>query len=127
MEKTYTLRSLCADDLVPMMNIVKTIGVKDIRACFATDKIMKLLAEKGSAENVETAIGVDVVADIVQLLVERLPDCKNDVYALLANLSGMKQKDIASLGLGTFGAMVADVIRDPEFKDFFTQLAGLLK
>jgi len=49
------------------------------------------------------------------------------LYQFLAGLSGMTEKEIAALPLGTFTQMIVDVFKKEEFSDFFQVVSGLLK
>ena len=53
--------------------------------------------------------------------------CKNDIYALLANLSGVKEKEIAKLPIKTFTGMIFDLVKKKEFADFFQDAVKFLK
>ena len=52
---------------------------------------------------------------------------KIELYQFLAGLSGMTEKEIAALPLGTFTQMIVDVFKKEEFSDFFQVVSGLLK
>lgn len=131
MNTAYTLRGLNADDLFDVIKIVNKIGVKEVKNCFAAADVQKMLADVGENENTNdgmiATIGMHVVMEVAGLVVERLPDCKPDLYRLLANLSDMEEKDIAAMPAGMFFAMIVDVIKHPGFADFFQQLVGLFK
>lgn len=127
--KAYELRNLTAEDIFPMFRIISKIGVKEFKSCFESDEVMKAIAtsgEDGSA-NITTAVGLTVMMEVVNLLVDHLPDCKNDIYQFLANLSGMQKDEIAALPMMTFIEMIVDVIKKEEFKDFFRVVSKLFK
>jgi hypothetical protein len=137
-EKTYELRNLEADDLFIMISIVNKIGIKEFKACFESDDVKaavlnmaKKADENGDAEADEGAdvvsVGISVALDIASILMANIGKCKNDIYALLANLSGMKEKDIAKLPIKTFTSMVIDLVKKEEFTDFFQDAVKLFK
>ena len=137
-EKTYELRNLEADDLFIMINIVNKIGIKEFKACFESEEekaavlnMAKNTDEGADAETDESAdvvsIGVSVAFDIATILLANIGKCKNDIYALLAQLSGMKEKDIAKLPVKTFTGMVVDLVKKKEFADFFQDALKLLR
>lgn len=137
-DKTYELRNLEADDLFIMINIVNKIGIKEFKACFESDEVKtavlnmaKKTDESEAAETDENAdvvsIGVSVAFDIATILLANIGKCKNDIYALLANLSGMKAGDIARLPAKTFTSMVVDLVKKEEFADFFQDAVKLFK
>ena len=137
-EKRYELRDLMADDLFIVVNIISKIGVKEFKACFESEEVkaavlsvMKKTDGDGKArtygEGDIVSIGVSVALDIAAILMANIGKCKSDIYALLSNLSGMKEKEIAKLPLKTFTDMIFDLVRKKEFADFFQDAAKFLK
>lgn len=137
-DKTYELRNLEADDLFIMINIVNKIGIKEFKACFESEEVktavLNMAKQNDESEATETdentdvvSIGVSVAFDIATILLANIGKCKNDIYALLANLSGMKAEDIAKLPAKTFTSMVVDLVKKEEFADFFQDAVKLFK
>lgn len=137
-DKTYELRNLEADDLFIVISIVNKIGIKEFKACFESDDVKaavlnmaKKADENGDAEAEEGAdvvsVGISVALDIASILMANIGKCKNDIYALLASLSGMKDKDIAKLPVKTFTSMVIDLVKKKEFADFFQDAVKLFR
>lgn len=131
MAKAYTLRTLTADDMFPMFNIVSKIGIREIKNCFspATTRAMldSLKGDDGDREEKINAVGVMIGMDVLSVIMERLPACRDDLYQLLSQLSGMDKKEIGALPMPTFAEMIIDVIRKEEFRDFFGAVSKLLK
>lgn len=117
--ETLTLRRLRADDLFTMMRILSKIGVEDLRAALPGKTTIQRVREGN--ESVET-VGVTVALTIAGKLLERLPDCKNEIYALLADVSGKTPAEIAALDMSTFAESVFDLMASEDFRDFFTRL-----
>ncbi len=137
-EKTYELRNLEADDLFIMISIVNKIGIKEFKGCFESDEIKTAIKNmtKGKDETADesaddsadvVSIGISVALDIATILLANIGKCKNDIYALLANLSGMKEKDIAKLPIRAFTSMVIGLVKKEEFTDFFQDAVKLFK
>lgn len=135
--KAYELRDLVADDLFPMFNIISKIGFREFKACFDTDEIRGVIknltsdAEKKGKqmgkEDLATAVGMSLVFDIAGVILSHMADCKNDIYLLLSQLSGMSVEDISKLPMVTFMEMVMDVVKKKEFLDFFQAAVKLFK
>ena len=127
--KAFELRNLTADDMFPMFQIISKIGVKEFKKCFESADVKK--AVKGMASKDDqvdmTAVGMAVAFDLAGLIVSNLPNCKDDIYLLLSQLSGKKVKEIASLPMVTFVEMVIAVIKKEEFSDFFQAVSKLFK
>lgn len=122
--KTYELRPLTADDVFPMFKIISKIGIKEFKACFDSPDVKKAIANGGADLN---AIGLSVAIDVAGLVIDHLPNCKDDIYLLLSQLSGMAKKEIATLPMLTFTEMIIDVVKKDEFKDFFQRVSKLFK
>lgn len=137
-EKTYELRNLEADDLFIVINIINKIGIKEFKACFESEEVksavLNMAKKTDDSTDAETddgadvvSIGVSVAFDIAAILLANIGKCKNDIYALLAHLSGMKEKEIAKLPVKTFTSMVVDLVQKEEFADFFQDAVKLFK
>lgn len=129
-EKTYTLRKLTAEDVFPMLKIISGIGLKEFKGCFENEElrtaIRNLNAEKEEGAEIDTtALGLMVAVDIASVIISNVPKCKDDIYTLLSGLSGMSKKEIAALPMNVFLAMIVEVVKKEEFKDFFKDAAGL--
>ena len=127
-DKAYTLRNLKADDMFSMMRIINKIGLNDVRECFNSVELKQAISSKeGANDEVVAAVGMQVMFDVATLLVGKLPECKTELYAFLASLSGMKENEIADLPMTDFFNMIMDVFKLESFKDFFQRVAGSFK
>lgn len=141
-ERNYKLRALCADDIFPMVNIISKIGIDNMADCFdpkeMVDMMNSLVSTSDEADGKESSndamadivtkqIGIKVIMKLVGLLLKNLGKIKKELYQFLAGLSGMSEKEIATLPLGTFTRMIVDVFKKEEFSDFFQVVSGLLK
>lgn len=141
-ERNYKLRALCADDIFPMVNIISRIGIDNMADCFdpkeMADMMNSVVSTSDEADGKESSndamadivtkqIGIKVIMKLVGLLLKNLGKIKKELYQFLAGLSGMSEKEIATLPLGTFTQMIVDVFKKEEFSDFFQVVSGLLK
>ena len=125
-ENKIELRKLEAKDIAPMASILSKIGMKEIKACFSPDDIQGLASGK-SAEDVAAAVGFTVVFDIAGVIFGNYEKCQDDIFKLLASLSGKSKEEIAKLPLDTFFEMIVEVVRKEEFKDFISVVSKLFK
>ena len=129
--KAYNLRDLEADDVFPMFQIISKIGIREFKSCFESENVKKLVAEAASGktggDEMKAAVGVAVAFDIASVILSNIGKCKDDIYQLLAQLSGMTGKEIGKLPMMTFVEMIADVIKKKEFSDFFQAVVKLFK
>lgn len=134
-ETTFELRELKSSDIFPMFKIMGKIGFKDFKDKLTpenTKQIMTVFSENKEGEETSkddllAFVGVNLVADILEVIVSNLPSCEQDIYTLLAGLAGMKPKDIANLPMVTFTEMIVAVVKKEEFKDFFRVVSKLFK
>lgn len=129
-DKAFELRQLTADDIFPMFQIISKIGVREFKSCFASEEVRKAIMDMASGAKDQanvSAVGLTVAVDIAGVIISNLYKCKDDIYQLLSQLSGMKTKEIASLPMTTFLEMIVAVVKKEEFKDFFQGVTKLLK
>ena len=143
-ERNYKLRTLCADDIFPMVKIISKIGIDEIADCFDAKEMSEIMEAMKPTEDEETEeaeentadktnelltqqIGIKVVMKLVGLLMKNLGNIKGDLYKFLAGVSGMEEQEIAKLPLGIFTQMIIDIFKKEEFDDFFGVVSGLVK
>lgn len=125
-ENKIELRKLEAKDIAPMASILSKIGLKEIKDCFNPDDIQELASGK-SAEEAAAAVGLTIFADIAGVIFANYDKCQDDIFRLLASLSGKSKEEIASLPMDSFAEMVIEVVKKEEFKDFFKVVSKLFK
>lgn len=74
--------------------------------------------ENGTEVNLHE-IGVEVVMNAVQTILERYEVCEKEIFVFLSCLSGMSASEIETLGFSQYASMLIDVSKDSEFSDFF--------
>lgn len=128
--KAFELRDLTAEDIFPMFQIISKIGVREFKSCFESETVRKAIEEMGSSAEDQSklnAVGLSVAVDMAGVILSNVHKCKEDIYQLLAQLSGMQKKDIAALPMQVFIEMIIAVVRKDEFKDFFKGVTKLFK
>lgn len=129
-EKGYTLRPLCSKDVFPMSKIISKIGINEFTKCFQSEEIKGLIASMqgdNTPDDSATIVGISVALDIANVILGNLSSCEQEIYSLLAGLSGMTKKQIETLPMNTFFEMVIDVIKKDEFKGFIQVVSRLFK
>ena len=125
---TFELRNLKADDMFLMFRILSKIGFSDMKETLTPEKVKEITSAFKQGENGEdmsTFLGFNIMFSAVEIITKNLPSCKNEIYSMLASLSGMTATEIADLDMVTFTEMVIAVVRKEEFKDFFKAVAKL--
>lgn len=129
MTKAYKLRTPTLDDLFPMVEIIKKIGFEEIEKCFSrenTEKIIANINDEGGKVDMN-AVGYQIGTKIFGVIVRNLSVCKDDIYQLLSQLSGLTISEVGALPLPTVWKMLKELINGDTFKDFFTEATALAK
>ena len=127
--KAYKLRTPTLDDLFPMVEIIKKIGFEEIEKCFSRDAKEKILNELTGEEkeiSVDT-VGEKVGMKIFGIIIRNFSACKDDLYVLLSQLSGLTIQEVGLIPLPTLFKLIKEFIKGDTFKDFFTEAAELAK
>lgn len=145
MNKPYTLRALTAEDIFPMINIVRKIGLHEIKNILNEETVNKIVgnvvgmvskqrstADENGDDNTNSmaAIGVSVLPtllDVADIVLGNVSKCETDLYKFLASLSGLAVDDIKKLSLADFAEMILDVVQKDDFKDFFKVVSKRFK
>lgn len=132
-EKSYVMRELEGDDAFLMISILSKIGIERLRRCIETNGIktavqimMNSNMDEKAKEEEMNKISVVVILEIASAVLERLPECRTEIYTLLAQVTGAKYDEIAHMKLIPLTKMIKEFFRKPEFSDFFTEVIELL-
>ncbi len=117
-EKPYTLRNFKDGDLIPLLRILRKLGLKSFKKAFLQITDGKSIKE----------VGIDVVIDMADIMIEALDSEKaaDDIYNLYSSLSGIPVKDIKEMEFGTLPMMILDSFQAARNTTFFMVLAKLL-
>lgn len=121
----FELRTLNATDIFPMSTIISKIGINEFKKCFESDEIKKLIKCQGKGN--EAVVGVAVALDIGGVILGNLHKCENDIYSFLARIANVKLDEIKALSMGEFAELIIEVVKKPEFRDFFSVVSKLFK
>lgn len=141
----YVKRKLAVGDLMPVIQIIKKIGIKDFKKCFTgvdisgfqsnKDTAKEDLAETSENEAQEVAgkesafekIGFSVALDVVDVLLTNIPKCEHDLYAFMASMCCVTEDELKEYPISAFVDILFEVFTAEEAKDFFTHAARLMK
>ena len=129
-EPVYTFRMLEGPDVFPMFKIIGKIGINDFSACFGKEAVQKLLVTLGTEDgvkNLPVALGVSITMELVNIVLNNISNCEQDIYQLLSRTSNLTVEEVQKLDFVTFTQMVLDFIRKDEFKDFIKVVSVLFK
>lgn len=146
-EKPYKFRKLNSTDLFPMIKVISKIGIDELTQPFDRDAINEIIGagkqeedkEVQEDESVETDeklrkkedsyffVGVKIALKVANKILERLPSCEQEIYSLLAGVSGMAVKEVKNLEINIFMEMILDFVTKEEFADFFRVASKYIK
>ena len=115
-EKPYTLRRLNDEDLFTVVEIIGIALPEEAKAAFAQSVADGNVTKRGGA----------VAFDIVKFIMKNIKACKNEVYSLLSDLSGIPADEIRKMPFGTTPKMLKEIFENEKDSDFFTELSKLL-
>lgn len=124
-ENPYPLRKLSSKDVFIFSTILKQIGYAELKECFHSDDVKKLIRKPGKSSVDE--IGLSIMLDISTVVISNLASVEDSIYQLLSHLSGKTKAEIANLDAEIFIAMIIDVFKQDGFINFFKAVARLLK
>ena len=132
-EKSYTMRELEGDDAFLMISILSKIGIDRLKQCLETNAVrsaVKIMTENSTdakaKDEAMNSIGIALMLEFASTVMERLPECRTEIYTLLAQVTGAKYEEIAHMKLIPLTKLIKEFFRKPEFPDFFTEVFGLL-
>lgn len=123
--KPYTLRPLCDEDLYTILDIIAKVCPEDLQPIFikAMDKFTKKEEEAGDdkdmLEKLANDFGMDVVMELGLIIIRNLKTVKDDVYALLADMTGLSVDAIRKMPFGTTPRMIMDMVKSVKNQSFF--------
>lgn len=129
--KSYELKKLTTKNVFSLVRVIKKFGIEDFKKCFFNQNVQKLFIEKKEegADNdklLET-VGMEVAFDIANIVISNLPNCEEEIYDFLSQVSNLSKKKVEDLPMNEFFEMIIDVVQKEEFKDFFTLVSRFLK
>lgn len=129
--KSYELKKLTTKNVFSLVRVIKKFGIEDFKKCFFNQNVQNLFVEKKEegADNdklLET-VGMEVAFDVANIVIINLPNCEEEIYDFLSQISNLSKKKVEDLPMNEFFEMIIDVVQKEEFKDFFTLVSRFLK
>lgn len=124
-EKPFTLRPLLDEDLYTILDIIAKVCPEDLQPIFTkamgkfTEREAEANGDKSIIEELANDFGMDVVMELGLIIIRNLKKVKDDVYALLSDLSGIPADKIRTMPFGTTPKMIMAVVKDIRNLDFF--------
>ena len=112
--KPYTLRKLKATELFPMLNIFRKIGFKRFTEILQNDDIKNIIAGLKNGEIADDMlIGIgSIVFELLEVILDGAVNCENELFTILANVSGKKVEEVKQLDLDVMISMIIELVKD---------------
>lgn len=126
----YTIRKPKAKDLPVACKVIKGIGLKNIAKCFSNEDIetlKKSIAGEKVTDEMLNKAGLMVMLSIGDLIFEKMEDVQTDLFRFIANLTGLKVKEVEDLSLTDLANIVIAIVKEPDFSDFIKVVLKLSK
>lgn len=145
--KPYELHTLNAEHVIPMVSIIRKIGISKIKNIIPENAIKDAISLfvdgakkvvstedeeeiKRSKEETLAEIGVSILPtafDVLELILESLEKVEADVFNFLSSVSNLQPEEVKHLPLPDFAEMILDVLHKKEFKDFYMVVSKFFK
>lgn len=126
-EKPYTFRRLSTEDIFPMFKVIRKLGLKQFQENGGVKDIILKFVDSGTEKVNPTALGIDIVLEIAFIFVDNLPNCEQELYALLSQTSNLSVEEIKKQDMAITFEMIVDFIKKDEFGDFIKVVSKLFK
>lgn len=130
----YTIRTLNAEDIFPVVNIISKIGISEIKKSFNGAAIHSLVKdvkkEKGKDVDNDTLtkeVGVSIFFDFAEIVLKNLGKCKEEIFEFMSSVTSISVADLKTLSPAEFMEMVIAVFKKNEFKDFMRVVLKFVK
>lgn len=116
-ERPYTLRKLKDGDLIPLLGLLRKIGLREFKDVFVS------ISNGGSV----TEVGVGVALNMGDVIISKLEGEAGDaIYDFYSTLSGIPVEEMKEMEFGTLPMMIYDSFNEVKNTGFFKVLAKLL-
>lgn len=117
-ERPYTLRKLKDSDLFPLVKLLRSIGLKEIK---------KVIEDVQGADGKSfDEIGKGVVFEMADVVISNIENHENEIYSFWSELSGIPVDDMKEMEFGTLPLMIYDSFLEVKNTTFFKVLFKLL-
>lgn len=147
MTKNYEFRTLNSKDLFLIIKLVKKIGLDNLSKVLDNEHIKDIVnqfinvevtesdnTQNDNAENKSNEndakflqIGMAIMLEVGQVIIERLDACENELYDLLEATSNIKKKELYTMDMDVFIGMVIEFVQKEDFQRAFQKVVSLFK
>ena len=110
-----------------MFKVIRKLGLKQFQENGGVKDIILKFADSSTEKVNPTALGIDIVLEIAFIFIDNLPNCEQELYALLSQTSNLSVEEIKKQDMAITFEMIVDFIKKDEFGDFIKVVSKLFK
>lgn len=125
----YPMRTLGAEDIFPMVNLIKKFGIENFKRLLDSKDIKKAIDENGDVnmEQLGAIVGLTIAVDIAVIVIENIGKCEAETFEFLAKVTNLKNEEVRAIPLDEFAQLIIDFVNKKELRGFFSVVSKLLK
>ncbi len=122
-ERPYTLRRFKDGDLFLLLNILKKIGIAEIKKAFLDNVTKKTEETEETEETAYISADMNTAFAVADVLINNLVKVEEEIYSLYADMAGMTVEELKNMEFGTLPLMIVDSFMDVKNTSFFKVLS----
>lgn len=123
----YEIKPFKTTDIFSAVKLIKKFGIEEVKNLTKNIEFANITDKKGNI-NVDR-LGYELAMPIIELVVNHLGDCENEIYQFLEGTSNLTKEQIKSMKATEFIKFMQDYIKfqKDDFSDFFSLVSQSLK
>lgn len=123
----YEIKPFKTTDIFSAVKLIKKFGIEEVKNLTKNIEFANITDKKGNI-NVDR-LGYELAMPIIELIVNHLGDCENEIYQFLEGTSNLTKEQIKSMKATEFIKFMQDYIKfqKDDFSDFFSLVSQSLK
>ena len=123
----YEIKTFKTKDIFSAVKLIKAFGIDEVKDITNNIELAQITDKKGHIDT--DKLGYQLVAQIIELVVNHLGDCEKEIYQFLENTSNLTKEQIKEMKATEFIKFMQDYIKfqKDDFSDFFSQVSQSLK
>lgn len=123
----YKIKPFKTTDIFSAVKLIKKFGIEEVKNLTKNIEFASITDKNGKI-NVDR-LGYELVMPIIELIVNHLGDCENEIYQFLEGTSNLTKEQIKDMKATEFIKFMQDYIKfqKDDFSDFFSLVSQSLK
>lgn len=123
----YEIKPFKTTDIFSAVKLIKKFGIEEVKNLTKNIEFANITDKKGNI-NVDR-LGYELAMPIIELIVNHLGDCENEIYQFLEGTSNLTKEQIKDMKATEFIKFMQDYIKfqKDDFSDFFSLVSQSLK